>query len=142
MLNNIYSMHPKLIIYNKGDKDINNISITYDEIENNEIIISKLKPKRQVVKILITDNIKGRGNLILTCCGEKSIIYNNLTCNSNITITAILELNDNKLKIETNVEDMKVKPAQLGNLIGKFYTIIITILLIISAIAFLIQKLS
>ena len=70
------------------------------------------------------------------------VVYDKLIRNTNKTIILNLYKENGKLVVKTKIEDIKVKPTEFGSLIGKFYNIIIAILIILSAIIFIIQKLT
>lgn len=141
-LSNMYSISPRLVVKNCTDEILTNLKFFYIGIEKNPIKISKLYPGTQETKILITDNLNNQTELIFFCenTGE-IVVYDKLIRNNNKTIILNLYKEDEKLVVETKVEDIKIKPTEMGSLIGKFYSIIILILIILSAIIFIIQKL-
>lgn len=142
-LSNMYSISPRLVVRNCTDEILTDLSFSYKGIEKSPLKISKIYPGKQETKVLMTDKLDRYENLILSYDDTKDIVvYDKLIRNTNKTIILSLYKEDGKLVVKTKIEDIKVKPTEFGSMIGKFYNIVITILIILSAIIFIIQKLT
>lgn len=142
-LSNIYSINPRLVVKNSSDEILTDLKFFYTGIEKSPLKITKIYPKSQETKILVTHNLDMEAKLILSYGEQEEIVvYDKLIKNTNKTIIVDLYKQDEKLVIKTKVEDIKVKATDMGNLLGKFYNIIIAILIVLSAIVFIVQKLT
>lgn len=142
-LSNMYSINPRLVVRNCTDEILTDLSFFYTGIEKSPLKISKIYPGKQETKVLMTDKLARYENLILSYGDTKDIVvYDKLIRNTNKTIILNLYKENGKLVVKTKIEDIKVKPTEFGSMIGKFYNIVITILIILSAIIFIIQKLT
>ena len=141
-LSNIYSINPRLVVKNSSDEILTDLKFFYTGIEKSPLKITKIYPKSQETKILVTHNLDTEEKLILSYGEEEIVVYDKLIKNTNKTIIVELYKKDEKLVTKTKVEDIKIKATDMGNLLGKFYNIIITILIILSAIIFIVQKLT
>ena len=142
-LSNMYSINPRLIVRNCTDEILTDLNFYYTGIEKNPLKITKMYPGKQETKVLVTDNLNKKSDLILSYeGGEDIVVYDKLIRNTNKTIILNLYKEDGKLVVKTKIEDIKVKPTEFGSMIGKFYNIVITILIILSVIIFIIQKLT
>ena len=117
-LSDMYSINPRLVVRNCTDEILTNLKFSYTGIEKSPLKISKIYPGKQETKVLVADNLNKQTDLILSYEDTEDIV------------------------VKTKIEDIKVKPTEFGSLIGKFYNIIIAILIILSAIIFIIQKLT
>lgn len=141
-LSDIYSINPRLVVKNSSDEILTDLKFFYTGIEKSPLKIAKIYPKSQETKILVTHNLDTEAKLILSYGEEEIVVYDKLIKNTNKTIIVELYKKDEKLVTKTKVEDIKIKATDMGNLLGKFYNIIITILIILSAIIFIVQKLT
>lgn len=142
-LSDMYSINPRLVIRNCTDEILTNLKFFYIGIENSPLLISKIYPGKQETKILLTDKLNKQTKLLLSYEGsDEIVVYDKLIKNTNKTIILNLYRENGKLIVKTKIEDVNIKPTEVGSMIGKFYNIIITILIILSAIVFVIQKLT
>lgn len=139
-LANVNSVNPRLIVINETNT-ILNLKFYYTAIKESPIEIKNLKPNLRSIKNIPVLRLNGKVKLMMICNDDIDCVYDKLSANNDI-ITITLKNEDDFIIHETSVTSPKAKAVQLGSIIGKFYNIVIGILIALSAIAYIIQKLS
>ncbi len=139
-LTNFNSINPRITVINKTNEKLN-LEFYYDAIKDDPLKFSNIAAGRQSVKNIPVMRLNGRAKLMMKFNDEIICVYNNLGVNNDL-ITITVSKNNDKIETFTKVTSAKAKAAEMGSLIGKFYNIVIGLLIAVSIIIYIVQKLS